>query len=163
MLGSHFISQKPNEAQAWFAPKSPGFFECPSWLAWQAQSQILQSKSSTILSPFQLNWRGKHHLWVEIRSLQDLLVRNQLHLFRQQYCFHFQNYLIQTCMDRRSALRDTSPFRITVSAAWLWLSREEFGRHGRTYPKRKRSTLNVQYLVKFINLFLYKEVPPCLQ
>ena len=68
-----------------------------------------------------------------------------------------------TCMDRRSALRDTSPFRITVSAAWLWLSREEFGQHGMTYPKRKRSTLNVRYLVKLFHILLYKEVPPCLQ
>ena len=40
-------------------------------------------------------------------SLQDLLVRNQLHLFKQTF-FHSQNNLILTGKDRRPTLQDPS-------------------------------------------------------
>ena len=40
MLGPHYISWKPNEAQAWIVPKPAGFFESPRWLVQIAQGLI---------------------------------------------------------------------------------------------------------------------------
>ena len=57
---------------------------------------------------------GRITYWFVLLSLQQLLDRNQLHLFKQQV-FSFSNNQVQTCQDRRSALRDISPIIITAS------------------------------------------------
>ena len=63
--------------------------------------------------------------WLDLLPLQDLLDRNQLHLLRQQFFFHFQNNLVQTSKDRRSAVHNEgeryldkkSPVRIRIASA----------------------------------------------
>ena len=55
--------------------------------------------------------------WFDVLPEQDSLVGNQLHIY-VQHIFHFQNNLVLTSKDRRSAVRDTFPFRIKVSVPW---------------------------------------------
>ena len=61
---------------------------------------------------------GRITYWFDLLPLNDLFVRNQLHLCTPHF-FHFQNDPALTNKDRRSDEHDTSPFRIEVSITWL--------------------------------------------
>ena len=61
---------------------------------------------------------GRFTYWFDLLSLQDLLVRNQLHLCVLSF-FQHQNNLVQTIKDRRSAVCDSSPDRIKVRVPCL--------------------------------------------